>query len=339
MSRKHLTPLLLFALAAGGCGQAQVSAKPRPVPSPSPATSSLPSDSPSAGTVAATAAPTVVAQPPPSPVFAPVFGFDFSPFTVGDRPGDDVPDSRITSLLGVLKGRSAWVKIGSVTGGEANVPRIAKSMGFKVAATAYLSGDAAHDTPEVQQLEADINAGYVDLAMVGSEAVWIHAITAEALATEMDTVRSDIKARVPVATVEPDQAWFDHPILAQHADVVVANITPFSFHVPYDHALAWFKDRYAKLQQLSGRTVYVGETEWASAGGDFGGSIANQYYATHYFAAIEHWARPNHVGVFYFEAFDEPWLSSTDSKYGPHWGVFTSAGVLKSGMEDGFLTP
>jgi len=260
---------------------------------------------------------------------------------VGDSPGSPVPDSRIVSLLSVLRGKTAWIKIGGSTNGMTNVPRIAKSMGFKVAATAYLNGDAQSEASEINQLESDIRAGYVDLAMVGSEAVWVHVKTADQLAALMDQVRADTGRRVPVGTVEPDQAWFDHPVLAQHADVVVANITPFSFHVSFDQSLPWLQDHYQRLQRSTGRTVYIGETEWATDGGYFkpGGPVANLPYATRYFAAVEHWARSNHVGVFYFEAFDEPWLSSADSVFGPHWGVFTSQGIMKPGMGAGFQTP
>jgi glucan 1,3-beta-glucosidase len=342
--------LLVTALLAAGCGSSTATKvkqrpTPRPLPaqaSPDPTPSPDPSPSPAPPSpVAPVMVPQVVAPPPPPPRPAPVFGFDFSPYTQGDGPGFAVPDSRITSLLGVLRGRSTWIKVAGSTGGLANIPRLAHEMGFKVAAAAYINGDPSFDAAEVAQLEKSIKAGYVDLAMVGSEAVWDHFITADALAAEMDTVRGDIRgvSSVPVTTVEPDQSWFDHPQLAQHADVVVANVTPFSFHVPYSQSLAWVQQHYNRLVHATGKTVYIGETEWASEGGSFGGAVANPYNSARYFAAIEHWARPNHVGVFYFEAFDEPWLSQSDSSYGPHWGVFTTSGAIKPGMEDGFLTP
>jgi GPH family glycoside/pentoside/hexuronide:cation symporter len=260
---------------------------------------------------------------------------------MGDGPGSVVPDERISSLLGILRGKTTWIKIGGSTGAMTNVPRIAHSMGFKVAATAYLNGDANTETAEIHQLEANVMAGYVDLALVGSEAVWIKVKTADALGALMDQVRGDIGRRVSVGTTEPDQAWFDNPGLAQHADLVVANITPFSFHVSYDRSMGWLQDRYGRLQRQTGKPVFIGETEWATDGGYFnpGGPTANLYYATRYFANVEHWARPNHVIVFYFEAFDEPWLSKADSVFGPHWGVFTSQGAMKPGMEGGFQTP
>jgi len=287
----------------------------------------------------------VAAAPPPPPSAAQIFGVDFSPYTVGDGPGAAVPDSRIQTQLAALRGKTQWIKIAGVTGGLADVPQIAHGMGFHVAAAAYVNTDAKFNQAEYDQLLADVRAGYIDLALIGSEAVWDHFMGANDLAARMNQFRSDIRAfsRIPVATVEPDQAWLDNPVLGTNTDVVVANVTPFSFAVPYGQALGWFQQHYYALANRYHKPVFVGETEWPSDGGAFCGrtscAVANAANAAGYFAAIEHWARPRGINVFYFEAFDEPWLQQADSKYGPHWGIFTSAGQMKPGMDQGFLTP
>jgi exo-beta-1,3-glucanase (GH17 family) len=130
--------------------------------------------------------------------------------------------------------------------------------------------------------------------------------------------------------------WMQHPELAQHVDAVVANITPFSLRHPYGDALSYVSKSYADLGQLTHKQVWIGETEWPTEGGPHGSALANLDNATNYFAAVEHWARQNKVKMFYFEAFDEPWLGQIEAPFGDHWGVFTSTGILKQGMARGF---
>jgi len=268
-----------------------------------------------------------------------VFGFDYGPYTAGDAPGATVPDARIEAMLTILKGKALWIKVAGLSGGIANVPRIAHRLGFKVAASAYITADPKLEAAEIKQLEIDIDKGWIDLATVGNESVWEKVKTVPQLVADLDRVRSYVRGRVPLTTVEPDLVWMQHPELAQHVDVVMANITPFSLGHPYSQALPYMTKSYADLGRLTHKEVWIGETEWATDGGLHGASLANLDNATNYFAEVEHWARQNKVKMFYFEAFDEPWLGHIEPPFGGHWGVFTSSGAMKPGMEDGFLTP
>jgi glucan 1,3-beta-glucosidase len=280
-----------------------------------------------------TNAPASVASPATT---VPVFGFNYGPYTAGDAPGARVPDARIKARLRILKGKARWIKVPAVSGGIANVPQIAHRMGFKVAASAYITNDPKLEAAEIKQLEIDINNGWVDLAAVGNESVWQKFKTVPQLEADLDRVRSDVRGRVPLTTIEPDLVWMQHPELAQHVDVVVANITPFSLEHPYPEALSYVTKSYADLGQLTHKQVWIGETEWATEGGLHGSALANLDNATNYFAQVEHWARQNKVKMFYFEAFDEPWLGKIERGFGDHWGVFTSTGSLKHGMARGF---
>jgi exo-beta-1,3-glucanase (GH17 family) len=281
--------------------------------------------------------PALVASPATT---VPVFGFDYGPYTVGDGPGATVPDARIEKMLTILKGKTLWIKVPDVSGGIANVPRIAHRLGFKVAASVYITKDNPQgEAAGIKQLEIDIDNGWVDLAAVGVESVWGKYKTVPQLEADLDRVRSYIRGRVPLTTIEPDFVWMQHPELAQHVDVVMANITPFSLGHPYSEALSYMTKSYADLGRLTQKEVWIGETEWATDGGLHSASLANLDTATNYFAQVEHWARQNQVKMFYYEAFDEPYEGKIEAPFGDHWGVFTSDGTLKKGMERGFNPP
>lgn len=284
-----------------------------------------------AGTNAASAAS------PPKPV--PIFGFNYGPYTVGDAPGDQVPDAKITEMLKLLKGKTLWIKVPAVSGGIANIPEIAHRMGFKVFASAYLTTDPTMDAAEIKQLEVDVDHGWVDVAAVGNESTWMKYKTVPELEADLDQARTYIHGRVPLTTIEPDVQWMMHPEVAQHVDVVTANITPFSLGHPYSEALPYLTNSYAAIGQLTHKQVWIGETEWPTEGGLHGNSLANLDNATNFFAEAQHWARQNKVKMFYFEAFDEPWLGQIEAPFGGHWGVFTSTGTLKPGMAAGFSKP
>lgn len=287
-----------------------------------------------------TTSPTSVASPATSTTpTPPVFGLDYGPYTVGDGPGDMVPDSRVEQLLTVLKGKVRWIKVPGASAGNTNVPRIAHGMGFKVVATAYITGDPKVEEAELKQLKIDIDNKWIDVAVLGSESIWVKAKTAPDLEAELDHLRTYIHGRLPLTTVEPNVVWIQHPDLVQHVDLVMANITPFSYQKPFNEALSYVNTSYAELVNKTHKEVWIGETEWATQGGLFGQALANPETAANYFTAIEKWSRGNKVKMFYFEAFDEPWLGKLEPPFGDHWGVFTKDGSLKEGMDRGFSPP
>ncbi len=58
-----------------------------------------------------------------------------------------------------------------MTTGLENFPPIARSMGLKVAAGAWISTNGTQNNLEIANLIAAANAGNVDIAIVGSEAL------------------------------------------------------------------------------------------------------------------------------------------------------------------------
>lgn len=280
------------------------------------------------------------AAPVPTPHPGKFFGVNYEPYTDGDGPGATVPDARIVKHLTLLQGKFTWIKVPGTTSGNTNVPRIAHQMGFKVMASAYLSGQASTDDMEIAQLEKDIDAGYLDLAAVGNEVLWRKFLPVAQLITRIDRVRKDVKNKsVPITTIEPNLEWPLVPELLAHVDAVVVNITPFAAYYAVDKAQSDLQPSYAKMVTFAaGKPIYIGETEWPSDGGIYGAALANPPNAARYFSDCEAWATKNGVQLFYYEAFDEPWLGKVETVFGNHWGIFTSTGVLKPGFEKAFAS-
>jgi exo-beta-1,3-glucanase (GH17 family) len=279
--------------------------------------------------------PTPTASP-----YNPIYGVDLGIHVLSGTGGEDpVSDADIVKLLTVLQGRTQWIRVYNVLGAAKDVPRLAHQMGFKVAAQSPL--DARHDVSETQlkSFYTMVNQGFVDLAVIGNEQVHIKSMTSPQLIGYINEAKAAIGGKVPVATVEPDKELLAHPEIMQACDVVLANIPPISYGIPPDQALDYIQKTYAQLSSMSGgHEVRIGETEWPS-GGDrplvAGKPFVGPQIAATYFTQVETWARQNNVGVFYFEAFDEPWLGQFDS-VGSHWGIFTSQLTLKPGFEGVF---
>ena len=296
------------------------------------------------GPGAVPAPPLRLAQLPGSPIFGVDFGIHTAQGSNGTEP---VPDSQIRSLLSVMVGKVVWVRTYNL---NTDVPQIAHQMGFKVSATAFLTGSDSHNQLLIHTLETEVFNGWVDEAIVGSETLarpdpnnpshpdprYPATLTATQLIGYIRQVRSDIHGRVPVGTSDTDKAFLFPPNagVMQASDVVLANIPPISYAYAYDVSMPYIKRTYLQLLAAGGGThVQIGETEWPSQGFPYG---PEPIAAAKYFDDVQRWARAAHVDVFYFEAFDEPYLGRANV-WDAHWGIWQDDGTLKSGgFEAGF---
>lgn len=264
--------------------------------------------------------------------YNPVYGLDLGLHVLsGKSDHDSVPDSEVVRLLTVLQGRTQWVRLYDVTPPFQNVPKLAHDMGFKVAASALLNKNLSLNAYPLGILVDQVNKGYVDYALVGSEEIHVNQLTAAQEVGYIQDVKKQVHGKVPVGTVEPDRELLAHPEVMRACDLILANIPPISYGVPLEKSLDYITSEYAKLVAAAGPAqVGIGETEWPSEG--FGSTVANE---AKYFNDVETWSRAQSVKTFYFEAFDEPWLGQYNA-VGPHWGIWTADLQLKPGMETVF---
>jgi len=119
-------------------------------------------------------------------------------------------------------------------------------------------------------------------------------------------------------------------------DVVLANFYPFWEGIDVNQSRAHLNACYQTLVAAAGdKKVNVSETGWPSEGDSFGSAVPSPENAAFYFQNFVSWAEAQGVDYFYFEAFDEAWKTN-EGTVGPNWGLFTSKGVLKDGMQKVF---
>src|ERR1039458_8018264 len=129
-----------------------------------------------------------------------VFGIDFSPYENGQDPNlnPQIPISQILSRMQILAPYAKWVRPFSSTNGLENIPSVARQLGLKVAANAWISSNAAQNTVEINNLITAANSGLVDIAIVGSEAILRNDVSVSQLIAYMGQVRQAIPQNIPV---------------------------------------------------------------------------------------------------------------------------------------------
>lgn len=82
------------------------------------------------------------------------------------------------------------------------------------------------------------------------------------------------------------------------------------------------------------KAIHIGETGWATLDdshyGDEGTRVADEYTSMLFHDAVREWTQSAGMSCFYFQAFDEPWKSSTTGGSESHFGLFTNDGEAKA---------
>jgi len=116
----------------------------------------------------------------------------------------------------------------------------------------------------------------------------------------------------------------DNPDVIDASDIILADIYPFYQGISISNAVCELSASYQQLvHKGGGKQVIIAETGWPDAGEPIGLAIPSLANADRYFSEFTSWARAGQIPFFYFEAFDEPWKSKTDSR-GGHFGIWNS---------------
>lgn len=278
--------------------------------------------------------------PPPAVLVAyKMYGVGFGPYLNGQDPASNqlISDSQLQSRLQIVAPYTQWVRTFGSENGLENIPRIAKGLGLKVAAGAYLSANAASNEKELSNLIAVGNSGQADMLIVGNETLQSRSLTESQLIGYIQRVRLAVPIRVKVTTVDTYNQLLAHPNVMMTSDVVAANFYPYFEGIDLRHAVAYLDAKYEQLlAQAGGKEIIVAETGWPSGGIDHGGSVVSPENAASYFVNFVSWAREKGVKYFYFESFDEAWKVSVEGPQGSHWGIWDENGAMKPGMHDVF---
>lgn len=269
-------------------------------------------------------------------ISAPLFGMDFGPYLPGQSPtaGSIVTEDQIRRRLSAIAPFTKWVRTYAMNHGVENVGRIAHELGLKTAVGAWLSGDTTANATELNALVAAAKAGYVDMAIVGSETLYRRELTETALIGYVNAFRSAV-ATVPVTTAEPNTELLWRPNVVSACDVLFVNYYPYWGGSAGSNAIMQLNAAHQQIADLyPSKPIYVSETGWPSAGETVGAAVPSVENAARYLMDFVSWAesgvRCN--GYFYFEAFDEAWKRAAEGERGAHWGIWDESGNLKSNM-------
>jgi exo-beta-1,3-glucanase (GH17 family) len=264
-----------------------------------------------------------------------LYGIDFSPYENGQDPNVNptVSAAQITARLQIIAPYTTWVRSFGITDGLENIPPIARSMGLKVAAEAWIGTDATQNSLEINNLISAAQAGQVDIAIVGSETLE-NNVSESQLLSYIAQVRSAIPANVPVSTAETSAGLLQHPNVIAASDLVLADIYPYWAGISISNAVCSLASTYQQIVAVSGaKQVIVAETGWADAGDTIEAAVPSPANAAQYFLQFVSWARASNIPFFYFEAFDEAWKANYEGPQGAHWGIWDENGVLKPYMQ------
>ncbi|AMD21974.1 HFR119Wp [Eremothecium sinecaudum] len=193
--------------------------------------------------------------------------------------------------------------------------------------------------------------------LVGSETLYRDDMSSEELASKIKEVRDVVHelkdvdgnsySSVPVGTVDSWNVLVDGRAKStiEASDIVFANAFAYwEGREMHNSSYTFIDDIMQALQTIQTTkgttdiTFFVGETGWATEGGNFGQSypsISNaRLYWKEAICAIRAWG----INTIVFEAFDEDWkpVTSGISDVENHWGVFTANRELKYPLDCDF---
>ncbi|MEW9903474.1 glycosyltransferase [Pseudomonas putida] len=274
------------------------------------------------------------------PVSAPAWpeqisGFSYSPFRLGQSPqkGQYPSDEEIRQDLEQMSKLTDSIRIYTVEGTQADIPRLAEELGLRVTLGIWISPDLERNEREIAKaIELANTSRSVVRVVVGNEALFRKEVTPEALIGYLDRVRAAVK--VPVTTSEQWHIWKETPELAKHVDLIAAHILPYWEFVPMKDSLQFVLDRARELKhQFPRKPLLLSEVGWPSNGRMRGGADATQADQAIYLRTLVNTLNRRGYNYFVIEAYDQPWKASDEGSVGAYWGVYNAARQQKFNFE------
>lgn len=262
-----------------------------------------------------------------------IFGLSFSAYSDGQSPAikSILSDAQIKSRLDIIKPYTKWVRSFSCTEGNEKIPRIAKGMGLKTIAGAWIDGDMQQNKKEIESLIEIASQGYVDIVAVGNEVLLREDLSVEALIEYI----KEVKRRVPnikVAYVDAYYIFGEYPEIVDVCDVLLANCYPFWEYCPLSKSVDYMKHMYDETVKIAkGKKVIISETGWPSNGTNMGPAIPSVENALRYLIHSYQWAKEENVDIVYFSSFDEVWKIHDEGDCGAYWGLWDKDNKYKYG--------
>lgn len=264
----------------------------------------------------------------------PIDGLNFSPYINGQNPtlGVVVPEKQVKERMALIAPYTYAVRTFSTTKGQNFSGKVARLLGLKIYAGAWINKDTVASNIELDSLIAMCKRGEVDTAIIGSETLLRKDVTPERMLALIKRFK-DAVPNIPVTTADVYGSLIGNPNIVKACDFVFTNIYPYWEGYDIKYSVAMVNRVYEDLCKIdSSKKVIISETGWPSAGDKRYDAEPSLVNASFYFLNTHTWARANKIKVFYFSAMDEKWKTS-EGLVGPNWGIFDTSGVLKQGMQ------
>ena len=258
-----------------------------------------------------------------------MYGICFSPYSVGQTPGDPLSEDQIKRRMELIAPYTKWIRSFSCTSGNELIPKVAKEFGLHTLVGAWLGKTKTTNDQEVETLIQLMDDNYVDIAAVGNEVMYRGDLSEASLITYLNKVKSNAN-QIPVSYVDAYYEFIERPAIRELCDVLLINCYPFWEGCDLDYSLLYMKDMYNKVARVAGdKQIIVSETGWPSKGTPLEGAYPSEENAMKYFINSIQWSNNDDIPMFYFSSFDETWKTESEGDVGAYWGLWDEKEQLK----------
>ncbi|KAI8096404.1 glycoside hydrolase superfamily [Halteromyces radiatus] len=201
---------------------------------------------------------------------------------------------------------------------------------MKVTAAVWLDGSSGDDE-EINNLLSALKANsknikLIDGITVGNEVIFSGSLSSSALVSKIKQVKSATSSyNIPVGTVDTPNTFPSDVIAA--SDVIGVNIHPYFGGVDISQAGSNMKQQLNTFKsKAQGKSVFVAETGWPSAGNTNGASVPSVSNVQSY---VNQLRSMSDIEYYYFEALDSNWKPAGNDGVETHFGLYNSNGKSK----------
>jgi exo-beta-1,3-glucanase (GH17 family) len=259
----------------------------------------------------------------------------YAPFRGEQTPFDPtlvIPRAQIEEDLTHLKTESDCVRIYAVNQGLDQVLPIAEKLGMKVLMGLWIGREPKDNEVQIARgIElAKAHPGTIKGIIVGNEVL----LRQEQPASVLESLLKRVKAEtgLPVTYADVWEFWLRHPELADDVDFVTIHILPYWEDDPVPAADGVLHiDTILRMveAEMPGKTVYIGETGYPSAGKQRERALPGLVEQASFIRGFLAYAHERGLDYNVIEAFDQPWKRALEGTVGGYWGVFSEGRTSK----------
>lgn len=266
----------------------------------------------------ATPAPVVQAETP-KPVFFKAMGYGMFSGIENPACGPYPSKEDIGRDLDIMAKVTKKIRIYSLVGVQAEIPKLAAERGIETIGGCWLSKDKALNEVEFQALVKAAKQGYLKKLVVGNEVILREDLSIPELVSYIKRLKKE--TNLPVGYADVNAVWCGYPELYREVDFILVHIYAFWDKIPVEEAVSHTIKTYQLMKEVyPNKEIIIGELGWPKSGEANGRafpSVANQDKFVRKFVAE---AERLSIPYYYFEAFDEEWKITQEGGVGSSWG-------------------